>query len=344
MNGPVRVLIVDDSTFMRSAIARLLAHDPRFEVVGQAKDGAEAIRLCDALRPSVVSMDFNMPGVNGADATREIMQNTPTPIVMLSAHTRDGASATVQALAAGAVDFVTKPAGEVSADLTEIRRELLDKLLVAAGVSVRAASHLEPVAAAPSSRKLKPLPSGLRVLIVAASTGGPAALSRLIPNLDASKSAIIVVQHMPAGFTAALAAELGTVASVPVREAQAGEELAPGRVLIAPGDQHLTFDVRGRVVLSRGEPVHGVRPAADLTFKSAAEQFGPRVIGVVLTGMGRDGAVGLSAVKACGGRTLAQDRASSLVYGMPRAAAELGAVDHVAPLTRIPTLLRSLLS
>ncbi len=340
MTSRLRVLIVDDSAFMRGAIARTLAGDARFEVVGQAANGHDAVRLASELAPDVITMDFNMPGMNGAEATRAILTERATPIVMLSAHTREGATATVQALSAGAVDFVEKPDGEVSASLGGIRDALVDKLLAAAGANVQAAVALPPRSEATSSRrtprvKPKPMPAGLRVVVIASSTGGPAALVRLLPALRLAESAAIVVQHMSAGFTAALADQLGEVARFTVSEAKEGDLLSAGHCVVAPGGVHLTVDRGGRVVLQASAPVHGVRPAADVTFKSVAQAFGARSVGIVLTGMGRDGALGLAALKAAGGRTIAQDRATSVVYGMPRAAVEMGVVDDVLPLDRI---------
>ncbi|MCC6899295.1 MAG: chemotaxis response regulator protein-glutamate methylesterase [Polyangiaceae bacterium] len=351
MTQKLRVLVVDDSAFMRGAISRVLSGDPRFEVAGQAKDGEEAVRLAAELRPDVISMDFNMPGLNGAEATRAIVAKNATPIVMLSAHTREGAAATVQALAAGAVDFVEKPDGEVSANLASIRDQLVDKLISAAGANVRGSMTVLDVGSAdpPMSRRAprstpKPMPAGLRVVVIAASTGGPAALVRLLPEITASKAALVVVQHMSAGFTSALAEQLAEHARYAVREAQPGDELRAGTALVAPGGQHLVLERNGRVSMSDAAPVHGVRPAADVTFKSAAQVFGARAVGVVLTGMGRDGAMGLAAIKAAGGRTLAQDKATSTVYGMPKAAVEMGVVDEVLPLDQIGKTVSRLVS
>jgi two-component system, chemotaxis family, protein-glutamate methylesterase/glutaminase len=339
----LRVLVVDDSAFMRGAISRLLGQDPRFEVAGQAKDGDEAVKLAGELAPDVISMDFNMPGLNGAQATRAILARRATPIVMLSAHTREGAAATVQALAAGAVDFVEKPDGEVSANLNAVRDLLIEKLLAAAGANVQGSMAVAavPESEAPTSRRAprsspKPMPAGLRVVVIACSTGGPAALVRLLPRIRlGEKAALVVVQHMSSGFTAALADQLSESAGYAVREAAAGDELSAGSALVAPGGSHLLIDRGGTVALSDAAPVHGVRPAADVTLKSAAQTYGARTVAVVLTGMGRDGALGLAAVKAAGGRTIAQDKASSTVYGMPKAAVEMGVVDEVLPLDQI---------
>jgi two-component system, chemotaxis family, protein-glutamate methylesterase/glutaminase len=346
----VRVLIVDDSAFMRGAIGRLLAADPRFEVAGQASDGQQAVQLAEKLRPDVITMDFNMPGLNGADATRAILARCPARIVMLSAHTREGAAATVAALAAGAIDFVAKPGGEVSPTLTEIKEPLTKKLLEAAGARAAGSAALDaPVSAprrsAPQAERSVPrsMPPGLRVVLIASSTGGPAALVRVVPELKLKRdAALVIVQHMPLGFTAALAAQLSERAPFAVREASHGERLQAGVGLVAPGGRHVLLQRDGSVRLEDSAPVHGVRPAADVTFKSAALAYGPRAVGVVLTGMGRDGALGLAAIKAAGGRTLAQGRESSTVYGMPKAAAELGVVDEIAELDRIGAVINRL--
>lgn len=343
MSQKLRVLVVDDSAFMRGAISRVLAADPRFEVAGQAKDGAEAVKLAADLAPDVISMDFNMPGLNGAEATRAILAKRATPIVMLSAHTREGAAATVQALAAGAVDFVEKPDGEVSANLNVVRDLLVEKLIAAAGANVQGPMTVLDVGSSepPVSRRAprsspRPMPPGLRVIVIAASTGGPAALVRVLPELSArGKAALVVVQHMSAGFTSALAEQLAERAGYAVREARQGDKLEAGLALVAPGGLHLVLERDGTVSLNDGPQVHGVRPAADVTLKSAAQVYGARTVGVVLTGMGRDGAMGLAAVKAAGGRTVAQDKTTCTVYGMPKAAVEMGVVDEVLPLDQI---------
>ena len=342
MSQRLRVLVVDDSAFMRSAISRLLSQDARFEVAGQAKDGEEAVKLAAELKPDVISMDFNMPGLNGAEATRQILANRATPIVMLSAHTHEGAAATVQALAAGAVDFVEKPDGEVSANLNAVRDVLIEKLITASGANVQGSLAVTkpketeiPVSRVPRSSP-KPMPAGLRVVVIASSTGGPAALVRVLPSITlGEKAALVVVQHMSAGFTGALAEQLSERAGFRVKEAASGDAVKAGVALVAAGGSHLILDRGGTVSLSDSAPVHGVRPAADVTLKSAAQVYGARAVAVVLTGMGRDGALGLAAVKAAGGRTIAQDKASSTVYGMPKAAVEMGVVDEVLPLDQI---------
>ncbi len=339
----VRVLVVDDSAFMRGAITRALSSDERFDIVGQAADGTRAVEMALDLKPDVITMDFNMPGMNGAEATRAILAERGQPIVMLSAHTREGATATIEALAAGAVDFVEKPDGEISANLSGIREALIEKLLNAAGANVRGGAPAslplsEPLSSTRRAARVaeRAMPAGQRLVVVAASTGGPAALVQLLPTLRLEKmGSLLIVQHMSAGFTEALAAQLSERAGYAVREAADGEELTPGSAWVAPGGCHLLVERTGRLSLSDAAPVHGVRPAADVTFKSAAQAYGGRTVGAVLTGMGRDGAMGLAAIKSAGGRTLAQDKASSTVFGMPRAAVELGVVDEVMPLTRV---------
>ncbi len=346
----IRVLVTDDSAFMRQVVTRALEGDARFEVVGTAGSGAEAIEQCRKLRPDVVTMDFNMPGMNGAEATRAIVSERPTAVVMLSAHTQQGAKETLQALDAGAVDFVTKPSGEVSAHLGDVKAQLLDKLVAASGVNVTAlapptavrqlASSAPEAARAPFSSRRATAAGAHRLIVIASSTGGPQALARVVPQLELSnRAALLIVQHLPDGYTSALAEQLTDAAGFPIREAENGDVAGPGSALVAPGGSHLLLDRAGRVQLQAGEPVHGVRPAADPTLVAAAQCFGPRAVGVVLTGMGRDGAKGLAAVKASGGSTLAQDKASSLVYGMPKAAIELGVVDTVSPLDRIAAVI-----
>ena len=342
-NRKLRVLVVDDSLFMRAAIAKTLAAGP-FDVVGQAKDGPDALAQVQRLQPDVLTMDFNMPGMNGAETVRALMQQRPTPVVMFSAHTTQGAKETFEALAAGAVDFVTKPAGEVSVDLHKVADDLIRKLTTAAASRPRAAMPVlrttgpMPVARVGGTT----LPGGLpRLCVVAVSTGGPAALSEVIPALPADlRCAVVVVQHMPAGFTAALAERLDAASRVSVREAQAGMRPLAGGVLVAPGDKHLEFDAGGQIILSDGPPVNGCRPSADVTMQSAVKIYGRRTLGVVMTGMGKDGAAGALAIKRSDGKTCAQDQHSSVIWGMPKSAIDAGAIDEVLPLAEIATWMR----
>jgi two-component system chemotaxis response regulator CheB len=346
----IRVLVTDDSLFMRAAIKKLLERDGRFEVIGEAKNGQEAVEKVRALKPDVCTMDFNMPVLDGISALREIMRVRPTPVVMLSAHTREGARETVEALREGAIDFVTKPSGEVSAELGELAPRLVAKLV--------SASQARPVAPppppAPAERAVIDVRStippfgtglahGLRVVVVAVSTGGPAALSRLLPAIPGDAPlALLIVQHLPAGFTAPLAERLDGISAFTVREAAEGDRPMPGVALIAPGDPHLDIHADGRVHIVEGPEVNGVRPAADVTMRAAARIFGRRTVGVVMTGMGRDGAEGIRAIKQAGGATLVQDQATSVIYGMPRAAVETGCVDRTLPLEELAEALAQL--
>ena len=336
----INVLVVDDSLFMRAAIKKTL-EGRGFTVVGQARNGVEAVAKALELQPDVITMDYNMPEMNGAEAVREIMTKRPTPVIMFSAHTRRGARETFDALAAGAVDFVTKPSGEVSADLSKIADELVRKLTAASGSRPRA---MAPLTAHKPDRPIAHAtlpPTGPRVVIIGISTGGPAALSRVIPALPPDiRFAVIVVQHMPAKFTAALAERLDSISAVHVREAKEGDRPLPGAVLIAPGDKHLELDAQGRVFLTKTALVNGCRPAVDVTMKSAARAYGRRTIGVIMTGMGKDGLEGMIAIKAADGKTMAQDEESCVIYGMPRAAVEAGVVDDIVALDEIPGRLR----
>lgn len=337
----IRVLVVDDSLFMRSAIEKALTQVDGFQVVGHARDGVDAVDKVMALEPDAITMDYNMPRMNGAKAVREIMQQRPTPVIMLSAHTRQGARETFEALAAGAVDFCTKPDGEVSIDLSHIAGELTAKLRAAARSRPRIitpiTSHKDPTALG----RITLPPTGPRVVIIGVSTGGPAALSRVIPSLPANtRFATLVVQHMPAQFTAALAERLDSISAVSVKEAEPGDRPMPGVVLIAPGNRHVEFDERGAVVLADGGLINGCRPSVDVTMRSAAAVYRHRTIGVIMTGMGKDGAAGMVAIKNVEGRTLAQDRNTCVIFGMPKAAIEADAVDHIVPLDDIATRLR----
>jgi two-component system chemotaxis response regulator CheB len=339
----IRVLVADDSLFMRAAIKKLIAADARFEVIGEAKNGRDAVDKVQALRPDVCTMDFNMPLLDGAGAVREIMRTRPTPVVMLSAHTREGARETFEALAAGAVDFLAKPTGEVSAALAQVGKQLVAKLAAAAQ------SRPMPMASAPrpttAVRITAPRAVGVvgpKVVIVGVSTGGPAALGRFLPRFPADTSlALVVVQHLPGGFTAALAERLDTMCAIRVREAADGDRPEAGLALVAPGDRHLDLMPDGTVRTNDDPEVNGVRPSVDVTMRSAAAVFGRRAVGVVMTGMGRDGAEGMRAIKQAGGATLVQDEASSVIWGMPRACVDAGCADRIVPLDALADAVRT---
>lgn len=343
MGSPVRVLIVDDSAFMRHAIAKYLEADPNITVVGSAHDGLDALAKIPALKPDVVTLDVEMPRMDGLTALKRIMAQCPTPVVMVSSLTQRGARATIQALMRGAVDFVPKPS--TSTDIRTIIEELTVKLKTAA--SARPVASAAPAKApSPPATKLGPRPfhKGHPLIVIGTSTGGPRALQQVLSKLPADlPAAVAVVQHMPPGFTQSLARRLDECSSLMVQEAADGDRLARGLVLLAPGDFHLRLN-RRRVILDHGPPRHHVRPAADVTMESAAEHHGAAVTGVVLTGMGSDGTEGSGHVKAAGGKVIAEHESTSVVYGMPRSVVEAGLADWVVPLPDVAAKLVNLVS
>lgn len=338
MQGAIRVLVVDDSAFMRKRISDLLATDPGVQVVGAARDGLDALDQVGRLLPDVVTLDVEMPGLNGLEALARIMANHPRPVVMVSSLTQRGTDATVRALAMGAVDFVPKPSGPVSLDLHRVRDELVRKVKAAARVPVgslrseaRPAGATVPAASPdPGGRRIAGSRALTGLVVVASSTGGPGALYRLLQPLPPGlKAGLLVVQHMPPAFTRSLAAHLDQVSRLTVREAAAGDRPADGLALVAPGGTHLVLTPAGNVQLDSGPPRHGVRPAADVTLDSIPESLWRRTLVVVLTGMGMDGARGAKRLHDRGAEVWAQDEASSVVFGMPRAVAELGVARRV---------------
>jgi two-component system chemotaxis response regulator CheB len=338
------VLVVDDSALMRRVLSDLVAESGEFRVVATARDGADAVKKTLALQPDVVTMDLAMPGVDGLEAIAQIMREAPRPIVVVSARAGRGTAEAIRALELGAVDLVEKPAAGSSAELTTLGPRLLAALRAAAASERSQLRSLQvPAAAAPeASRAVRPQAAAgaaRLVVAVAASTGGPRALAEFLPALPAALgAAVLVVQHMPAGFTRSLAQRLAGLCGRPVDEAEHGAALAADAVYVAPGDFHMRVGGApgaATIALAKDPPLWGVRPAADHLFRSAAAVFGPAVVGVVLTGMGRDGTEGLWAIRRAGGATLAQDRRTSVVYGMPHAAVLAGAVEGVVPLERM---------
>ncbi|WEL29308.1 Chemotaxis response regulator protein-glutamatemethylesterase CheB [Haloferax volcanii] len=349
--GPTRAVVVDDSRFMRT-LTRTLLEDADVEVVAEAADGREAISVVEENRPDVVTMDIEMPEMNGLDAVEAIMEECPTPVLMLSAHAEEDADVTFEALDRGAVDFVTKPGGEVTSEMPRVKRELVEKIQSAAAVDLSAtrrgsrppkAESKSPATAgstSAASETTESLPTEGSTLIIGASTGGPNVVERVLAALPAEAGLrVLVVQHMPAGFTKRFAARLDGRCDYEVREAEDGERIGPGQIRIAPGGSHLlvTGDRAGRLrlELSDDEPLHGVKPAIDLTMASAAEAVDAPLAGVLLTGMGRDGVEGMTRIERAGGHTVAQDEATSAIFGMPKRAIEAGCVDTVAADGRI---------
>lgn len=332
----VRVLVVDDSLTMRGLISAALRQDPEIEVVGTAADPIEARAAIKALNPDVLTLDVEMPNMNGLEFLEKIMRLRPMPVVMVSTLTAAGADVTLAALEIGAVDAVEKPAVASA----EAFQELIGKVKAAARSRVRPRSETPASAAAPNACHADPR----HILAIGASTGGVEALLTILSGFPADCPATVVTQHMPASFTASFAARLDRVCAPAVTEASEGAPLEPGRVYLAPGGvAHLEVSSgstpRCRLVAS--EPVNGHRPSVDVMFDSVARLDRP-MTGVILTGMGKDGARGLLAIRQAGGRTLGQDEATSVVYGMPRAAFELGAVERQLPLHRLSTAILEL--
>ena len=330
------VLIVDDSRLVRQVLSDLLESSGEFRVAGTAEDGLDAIRKVHALKPDLVTLDVQMPGLDGLQVLGYIMSEAPRPVVMLTgAGDKRGDDLTLRALELGAVDFVRKPAPDEGLHADGLRDLLLGALRGALGVNLAAASALaRPTRARNRAHPTKP---ATRVVALAASTGGPRALAELIPALPPDLgAAVLVVQHMPAGFTGSLAERLDRRSALPVTEAIDGEPLIENRVYIAPGGRHLGVslceDGTKRLDVKEDAPLHGVRPSADVLFASIARAFGPAAVGVVLTGMGRDGTDGLRCMRQAGAFGIVQDEATSTVYGMPRTALGVAGADAIVPL------------
>jgi len=340
-----RVLIVDDSAFMCKVLETIFNADELLQVVGHAKDGREAVSLAESLKPDVISMDINMPHVDGLQATAEIMTTNPRPIVIVSSESKEGAASTLRALELGAIEFVAKPSSGIDLDMQSVKEELLRKVRMACKVRVvrtasRLASKLQETGGAKARSQapvsLRPAAtSGLDqrfpVVVLAASTGGPATVMRIAPGFTRDfPAAVILVQHMPAAFTTQYAAQLAEFTEIRVKEAEANESLQPGTFYICPGGQHLRVTPTGRIQLDgTSGRVNGYLPNIDLTMQSVAAYAGPMSIAGVLTGMGNDGAEGAKAIKTAGGLVLAQDEATSVIFGMPAEAIKSGVVDQV---------------
>ena len=345
------VLVVDDSAFMRKLVSEMVDGSGEFRVIGTARNGLEALKKIHALDPDLVTLDIEMPELDGIGALGYIMSETPRPVVMLSgAASESGRDPAIRALELGAVDFVKKPGGPISLDLDRVRDRLLDALRASREVNLRGVPMLSRRAdGAAASRAISGGGSwATRAVAIAASTGGPRALADVIPALPPDlDAAVLIVQHMPAGFTKSLAERLDLHSRLTVAEACDGERVVHNRVYLAPGGQHMRVRVQGGVPvisLDASPPVWGVRPSADPMFKSVADVFGASAIGVVLTGMGRDGAEGMRAIHEAGGLGVAQDKATSIIYGMPHAALLAGGIDQVLPLSAIAGAVTDLLT
>jgi two-component system chemotaxis response regulator CheB len=342
MTDPVRVLVVDDSALMRKLIPQILATDSSIEVVGTAMDGRFGLKKIEELKPQVITLDLEMPGLNGIDTLKEIMRRWKLPVIVVSSHSTAGASITLKALGLGAFDFVAKPQ-DVSARMPEIAAELIGK--------IKAAAQCKGIA-------LKPVPEGIahkpnsaapaaptKIVAIGVSTGGPNALQYLFSQLPPEfPGSILVAQHMPDGFTEMFAKRLDETCALRVKEAQSGDLLLAGRVLICPGNRHLKvkrLPLGNVAVLADEQRVNGHRPSVDVLFRSVAEEFGPQSVAVLMTGMGEDGASGMGAIRAAGGITIAQSEESCVVFGMPKAAIERGYVSRVVDLEALPNTLQA---
>lgn len=342
-----RVLIVDDSATMRALLARLLGREADLDVIGTAANAQEARVMIREMNPDVVTLDVEMPGMNGLDFLEKIMRLRPMPVVIVSGITRQGAETTIRALELGAVDCYAKPDGSITSLIDHDGGALARMVRSAARVKHWRSPAMEQTAA-PVPRETIAIASGggggggggggVRLIAIGASTGGVEALHHILPSFPANCPPTVIVQHISAAFAPAMAERLDRQCTVRVQLIEAGMPLLPGHVYVAPGnDRHAVIGKAGRlaVTMTPGDPVSGHRPSIDMLFESVARQIGPAAVGILLTGMGQDGARGLLAMRQAGAHTIAQDQATCTVYGMPRVAADLGAAERILPLPRI---------
>ncbi|MDT8070647.1 MAG: chemotaxis response regulator protein-glutamate methylesterase [Terriglobia bacterium] len=366
--GRIRVLIVDDSAFMRKVLQSIITSDPQLDVVGEARDGREAVSMNESVGPDVITMDINMPHMDGLQATELIMSSNPKPILVVSSESKEGADITLKALELGAIDFVAKPSGGIDLDMNTVREELLRKLKMVSKVRVvrnatRSKLQHEIANSAPRTEPVSPLLSKLReetiaaksepaaspapfgtgkpngkfpVVVIACSTGGPATLMNFVPTFPKTfPGAVLLVQHMPGTFTGQFSKQLADVCQIRVKEAEAGEILQQSTFYVCPGSHHLRITPTGRITLDDGPRIAGYRPCADVTLETVAQYAGPMGIAAVLTGMGNDGSRGVQAIKAAGGHVIAQDEATAVIFGMPSEAIKTGAVDQILPIEQV---------
>jgi len=345
----IKVLVVDDSAFMRRVLTDIINSDPRLQVLDTARNGQDALDKIASLNPDVVTMDIEMPAMDGLTALEILMSRNPVPVIMLSSLTQAGAEQTIKALQIGAVDFVAKPSGQISLDIENLRDEIIRKIIVAAGTRKKMQNlstipdFISSGRSIPSSKKLNNDKQLNKLIVIGTSTGGPKALNQVLPRLPANlDAAVLVVQHMPAGFTKSLAERLNHISMIKVKEAEDGEQIIPGCAYIAPGDYHLKVSGQPNknmqkllVKLNQEPPREGHRPSVDEMFASVAEQFWGSIVGVIMTGMGHDGTAGLKYIKNKAATTIAEHKSSCVVYGMPKSAIESGNVDRIVPLQEI---------
>lgn len=334
----IKVLVVDDSAFMRKAISTMLEKDPAIKVVGVARDGQEGLDLVRKLNPDVVTLDIEMPKMDGLTALRHIMMESPRPVIMVSSLTTEGAEATLKAMELGAVDFIPKQLSKVSLDIIKIEKDLIDRVKTVAARKMRHRPVSRPVArkVAPAVKRAA-APRGGRpvrdVVAIGVSTGGPPVVQQILSSLPEDFPAgIVIAQHMPAAFTGPFAARLDAVSKIKVKEAETGDVLKPGHAFVAPGGRHIVLDQkisRVDVVVTDDPPGELYKPSANVMISSVADAVGKRGLGVILTGMGNDGCEGIRALKAKGGRALAQSDSTCVVYGMPKAIVDENLADQV---------------
>jgi two-component system chemotaxis response regulator CheB len=343
-----RVLIIDDSALVRSLLTEIINRQPDMEAIGAAPDPLVAREMIRAMNPDVLTLDVEMPKMDGLDFLERLMRLRPTPVVMVSTLTERGAETTIRALELGAIDFVAKPRLGIAAGLTDLGRDICEKIRVAsrarmhrhlaAAPAAHAAMHGHAHAPSAKSPGAYSRVSTEKLIVIGASTGGTEAIREVLTRLPPDSPAVLVTQHMPPGFTRSFAQRLDSLCKITVSEAVDGERVLPGHAYIAPGDRHLRLARSGAnylVALDDGPPVNRHRPSVEVLFRSAAQLAGPNVLGAMLTGMGKDGAAAMLEMKQAGAFNIAQDEASCVVFGMPKEAIAAGAVDEVLPLTRI---------
>ncbi len=334
---PIRVLIVDDSSLVRSVLRSSLTQHPLIEVVGQAEDGLAALAQIDALQPDVVTLDVEMPRLNGIGVLERVASRSNLSVLMVSTLTQAGARVTMEALQKGAFDYITKPQRGFAGS-PEFRKALHDKVIAAA----RGKGRRRILAAAKGPSAAPSLPPNQQrgwIVAIGISCGGPQTLIKMMPSFPSDFPPILITQHMPAEFTRSFAKHLDDACSMSAKEAGHGEKVQPGTIYVAPGGQHMRLKRRGvdlKIELDDGPLVSGHRPSVDALFDSVADACGPRAVGVIMTGMGADGAVGLQKMRRAGAWTIAQDEETSLVFGMPKEAIKADAADHVVGLNNIP--------
>jgi len=346
MKPPYRVLVVDDSALMRKLIPQILERDGSIQVVGTAMDGAFALSKIEDLKPQVVTLDLEMPRMDGMETLRAITRKYRLPVIVVSAHTTEGATATFKALSLGAFDFVAKPQDIMSAQMQDIATELVNKIKAAAQTEwPRVRTELPLMPSRVTKRTGASAAPPTRVIAIGISTGGPNTLQYMLAHLPADfPGSIVIVQHMPEGFTEMFARRLNDCSAIEVKEAQSGDMLLAGRALLCPGNRHMRVRrmPMGDVVVLSDEPrVNGHRPSVDVLFRSVAQEFGPQSVALLMTGMGEDGAEAMGAVKAAGGLTIAQSEESCVVFGMPKAAIERGHAMRVVPLDAMANALQA---